>query len=80
MAKPIKAKVEACRRLIKTCESKLLESDYQLYNIRGVEDLTRSDIETIIMYCEYYMTNKTIGGLMPPRGDIATVLRKIELC
>ncbi len=72
-------KVKAAKRLIETCEREIFKSEYSLFTIRGVENLSRSDVDTIILYCEYYIKNKTIGGLMPPRGGVADVLKKIEI-
>ena len=74
-----KNKVAAAKRLITTCENELFSNEYNLMTIRGVENLSRSDVEAIMAYCDYYIQNKTIGGLMPPRGGIAEVLRKIDL-
>lgn len=72
-------KIKAAKRLIETCERELFNVDYGTLTIRGVENLSRSDVDTIIVYCEYFIKNKTIGGLMPPVGAIAEVLRKIEI-
>ena len=76
----VKAKYDACKRLIKSCHEEMLNNEYRIFTVRGVSNLTVDDLETIIMYCEYFIENKTIGGLMPPRGDVATILRKINLC
>lgn len=72
-------RVKAAKRLIETCEREIFKSEYNLFTIRGVENLSRSDVDTIMLYCEYYIKNKTIGGLMPPRGGIAEVLKKIDI-
>jgi hypothetical protein len=72
-------KVKAAKRLIDTCERAILGSEYSLYSIRGVENLSRSDVDMIIYYCNYFITNKTIGGLMPPRGGVGEVLKKIDI-
>lgn len=71
--------VKAAKRLIDTCEREIFKGEYGVYNIRGVENLSRSDVDTIIFYCQYYIKNKTIGGLMPPRGGVGEVLKKINL-
>ena len=72
-------KVAATKRLITTCKNELLKSDGFLMTIRGVENLTHSEVDTIIFYCNYFVENKTLRGSMPPTGSIATVLRKINL-
>lgn len=75
----MKNKIAAAKRLIATCEKELFANEYGLMTIRGVENLSRSDVENIILYCNYFIENKTIGGLMPPRGVIADVLCKIDI-
>ena len=72
-------KVQAAKRLIDTCERAILVGEYNLFTIRGVENLSRSDLDMIIYYCNYFITNKTIGGLMPPRGGVRDVLKKIDI-
>jgi hypothetical protein len=72
-------KIKRAKNLIETCEREIFNGEYGTFTIRGVENLSRSDIDTIIFYCQYFINNKTIGGLMPPRGGVAEVLKKIEL-
>ena len=55
-----KNKVAAAKRLITTCENELFSNEYNLMTIRGVENLSRSDVEAIMAYCDYYIQNKTI--------------------
>jgi hypothetical protein len=75
----IKRKTEAAKRLIVTCEKSLLNDEYNLRTIRGVSNLSYSDVETVITYCEYFITNKTLCGIMPPVGNVKEVLSKINL-
>lgn len=75
----IRNKVAAAKRLIQTCEKSLLEGGYNLRTIRGVSNLSYSEVETIVTYCEYYITNKTLCGYMPARGKVKEVLSKINL-
>lgn len=77
--KNVSDKVAAAKRLIDSCNKKILMSGYDVVKLRGVENLTRADLDTIIMYCEYFIDNKTIGGLMPPHGGVASVLKQIGL-
>jgi len=72
-------KVQASKRLINTCEKVIFSDEYAPYTIRGVEGLSRNDLDLIITYCNYYIQHKTIGGLMPPRGGVYEVLRKIDI-
>ena len=72
-------KVAAAKRLIESCNKKILLSGEDNITLRGVSNVSRVDLDTIIMYCEYYINNKTIGGLMPPRGSVASVLRKVGI-
>ena len=80
MQKSASEKVAAAKRLIESCNKKILMSGYDVVKLRGVENLSRSDLDTIIMYCEYFIDNRTIGGLMPPHGGVAAVLKQIGLC
>lgn len=75
----LKNKKEAARRLITTCELALLNTDYGLYTIRGVENLSHSDVENIIYYCNYFKTYGSLNGLEIPTGCLAEVLEKIKI-
>lgn len=75
----VQNKIKAAKRLIETCDRELFKTEYGLITIRGIENLTRSEVESIINYCQYFIENKTIGGLMPPIGSVAEVLNKINL-
>ena len=46
--------VKAAKRLIETCEREIFKGEYGVYTIRGVENLSRSDVDTIIFYCQYW--------------------------
>lgn len=79
MANEVKNKIAACKRLIDTCEKELFKNEYGLMTIRGVENLSRSDVDSVIYYCKYFIENKTLNGLMPPLSGVAKVLSKINL-
>lgn len=52
-------------------------NEYRLRKVKGVKNLSFSDVETIIMYVEdhrKYHGQQLHGRLMDPRGDIKAVL------
>ncbi len=73
-------KIKSAKRLIETCEKAIFNGGYGTFTIRGVENLSREDVNNIIEYCEYFIANKSVGGLMPPCGGVGEVLSKIEIC
>lgn len=44
------------------------------FTIKGVSNLSMSDIETIMLYAQHYELHGSFFGLMEPRGDIKKVL------
>lgn len=79
MAKTTSEKVAAAKRLIDSCDNKILQYGIGYVKLRGVDGVGRQDLETIKMYCNYFIENKTIGGLMPPHGVVASVLKNIDI-
>jgi hypothetical protein len=76
----IGAKVKRAESLIKECQAALLFRDnLGLMTIRDVPELTESTVSNVIKYCEYFIANKTFNGWMPPSGDLARVLKSVEL-
>lgn len=75
----LKNKKEAARRLIKTCNTAFLNTDYGLYKIRDVDNLTHSEVEDIIYFCDYFITQGTLNGAGIPTGSVAEVLEKIKI-
>lgn len=49
------------------------------FTMRGIKNLSYSDLDTIILYAVTYAENGEFKGLMPPQGKIAEVLKKYEI-
>ena len=79
MAKQIKNKVLACKKLIEECESQIFSGGWDGYKVRGIDEISRNELDTIITYAQYYIQHETTGGLMPPDGKVYEVLRIIDI-
>ena len=79
MARPIKNKVLAAKKLVKECESLIFSGEWEPYTLRKIEELTRADLDLVITYCNYYIQHQTIGGLMPPQDKVYHVLKTIDI-
>lgn len=75
----LKNKKEAARRLIKTCNTAFLNTDYGLYKIRDIDNMTHSEVEDVIYFCNYFLTQGTLNGAGIPTGSVAEVLEKIKI-
>lgn len=50
------------------------------FTLKGVKNLSRSDLDTLLLYAEYIEKHGTYEGyLMKPRGAVAEVLEKYGL-
>lgn len=72
-------KRDIAKRLIATCEKAAMKYGYNTCTVRGVSNLSRSDLDSIVFYCETYIESGTLGGLMTPRGGVGSVLKKAQL-
>ena len=64
-------------KLIKEVNKKIDNwNERSQFNMAGVKNLSRSDMDTIILYAETYLRNGNINSLMNPRGEIELVLSK----
>ena len=66
-ANSIKALKDACNKKLDTMECRCV-------TIKGVKNLSRSDVETALLYAEYAETGR-LHELMQPRGSIADLLK-----
>lgn len=67
------------QKLVKTCEKSLQKNEYNMRPINGVQ-CSHSDVETILLYCEYIQQYGTYKGyLMRPHYAVAEVLKKYDL-
>jgi len=64
------------QRLITDIEKKIINwNERSMFSIKGVKNLSRSDLDTIQLYAAAYVGN-SISQLMPPRGGVKEVLEK----
>ena len=59
-------------KALKACDQR------SMFTLRGVSNLSRSDLDTLVLYAETFIDSGGIdfGGLMSPIGEIAEVLNK----
>lgn len=75
-------KLRSAEKLIKDINSKITKWDERSqFTIKGVKNLSMSDLGTLQLYAETYIRSNGYGfpGLMKPRGDIAKVLESYGL-
>lgn len=64
-------------KLIKEVNKKIDNwNERSQFKMAGAKNLSRSDMDTIILYAETYLRNGSINSLMNPRGEIELVLNK----
>ena len=67
-------------QLIKDINKKLDNWDERSqFKIKGVGNLSRSDLDSCILYAETYMRIGGISGLITPRGDLKVILEAYGL-
>lgn len=54
-------------------------NEHSSFTLKGIGNLSQSDLETLILYCEVYNKYGHFNDLMPPRGDIAKVLEAYDI-
>jgi len=57
-------------------EKEKLKNEYRMSTLKGVNKLTRSDLDSIEFYAKTIDRTGNYYGLMQPRGGIAEVLTK----
>lgn len=68
--------MENLNKLKNEVEKKLRLTEGRTSTIKGVKNLSVSDLETILMYIETIQNTGGINGLMSPRGNIEEVFNK----
>lgn len=74
--------IENAIKLIKDVNKKLEKWDERSnFTVKGVRNLSMSDMDTIVLYAETYIRNGGYGftGLMKPLGGVEKVLSKYGL-
>lgn len=56
------------------------KNEYNAIRFQGVSNVSRSDLETVELYCDTINSNGAYTGLlMKPRGAVADILQKFGL-
>jgi hypothetical protein len=53
-----------------------LKNEYRLSTLKGVNNLSRSDLDTIELYAKTIENQGSYSGLMEPGGNVKKVLEK----
>ena len=67
------------QKLIDSVKKKIANSEYRTVTMNGVKNLSRADLEEIIMYAEQIRDKGSYDGFMQPRGGVGEVLKKAGL-
>lgn len=70
------------QKLIKDVNEKIEKwNERSCFTIKGVKNLSRSDMDTLILYAEHYIMSggNNFSGLMEPLGNIKEVLNKYDI-
>ena len=68
------------KKLIKEVNTKISRwNERSQFKMAGVSNLSRSDMDTIILYAETYLKYGSTNSLMEQRGDVGKVLRHYGL-
>ena len=74
--------IKGAEKLIKDINKKRLNwNERSMFTIKGVRNLSVSDLDTIELYANTYIRNGGYGfpGLMNPLGEVKEVLQKYNL-
>ncbi len=74
--------MEKAKKLIKEIDNKITNwNERSQFTIKGVKNLSRSDLDTIVLYAETFIKFGGNGfpGLMKPRGNVEQVLSIYEI-
>lgn len=67
------------KKLISACQKAMLKNECRTSTIRGIRNLSRSDLETAILYAQHAQKyGSWEGTLMPPRNGVADLLAKFQ--
>jgi len=65
--------------LKKMVETRLRGNENRTVTIKGIKNLSVSDLDTIMLYIEMMLEQGNINGLMKPRGAVAEVFGKYNI-
>jgi hypothetical protein len=59
--------------LIKDCQTQMAKNEYRTSTLKGIRNLSRSDLDILVLYAETFLCNGDTTGLMKLRGNAADV-------
>ena len=69
-------KIDKAREFLETIERKIDKwNERSCFTVLGVKDLSRSDMDDLILYTEHYIKYGYFMGLREPLGSVAEVLK-----
>jgi len=72
--------VKNAKKLLIDINKKIDKMECRCVTLKGVKNLSRSDLDCLILYANTYIRNDgSFRGLMAPRGNIEEVLKKYGL-
>lgn len=78
----VNIQIKQAEKLIKDIEKKINNwNERSMFTLKGVKNLSRSDLDSIDMYSKHFIRNAGNGfyGLMNPSGSIEEVLHKYDI-
>lgn len=60
--------------LYKDLEAARIKNEYRLSTIKGIKNLSRSDLDTVELYAQTFERTGRYDGLMQPRGNVKELL------
>lgn len=73
-------KVKNCEKLIKDIENKIEKwNERSQFSIKGVKNLSRADLDTLVLYADTMKDTGSLYGLMEPLGSIKEILQKYNI-
>lgn len=73
--------IKNAEKLVKEVTNKIRNSEYNTVTMKGVRNLSRSDLESAVMYAETYINSGgySFTGLMNPVGNVKELLDKYDV-
>ena len=76
----LKTKIQGALKLKKDVEAKFEKwNERSMFTVKGVKNLSQSDLDTLTLYAENTLMVGSFAGLMEPLGDIRNVLQKYKI-
>jgi hypothetical protein len=73
--------IKNAEKMIQVIEKKKMKMEYRTSTLKGVSNLSRSDLDSVVFYAEAFIRSGGTGfpGLMEPRGTTEELLKKYEV-